>query len=118
MRQLLDGQALGMALAELYHFRDNEKIFVLGHWDQLKRAPRLIMVTSLGYVRGFPTNVMVNAIEAPVPWSFDNPLPGWWKTASTASLLPGIIPIAPQDVLDLKLLHIRDNAVIVDTWTL
>ena len=35
-----------------------------------------------------------------------------------ASLLPGIIPIAPQDVLDLKLLHIRDNAVIVDTWTL
>ncbi|SDZ60780.1 MSMEG_0572 family protein [Jannaschia faecimaris] len=35
-----------------------------------------------------------------------------------ASLLPGIIPIAPQDVLDLKLLHVRDNAVIVDTWTL
>jgi len=33
------------------------------------------------------------------------------------SLLPGITPIAPQDVLDLKLLHIRDDAVIVDTWT-
>ena len=33
------------------------------------------------------------------------------------SLLEGIIPIAPQDVLDLKLLHVRDNAVIVDTWT-
>lgn len=33
------------------------------------------------------------------------------------SLLPGIVPIAPQDVLDLKLLHIRDDAVIVDTWT-
>ena len=33
------------------------------------------------------------------------------------SLLPGITPIAPQDVLGLKLLHIRDDAVIVDTWT-
>lgn len=34
------------------------------------------------------------------------------------SLLPGITPIAPQDVLDLKLLHVRDNALILDTWTL
>ncbi len=34
------------------------------------------------------------------------------------SLIPGIIPIAPQDVLDLILLHRRDNAFILDTWTL
>jgi uncharacterized repeat protein (TIGR04044 family) len=34
------------------------------------------------------------------------------------SLIPGITPIAPQDVLDCILLHKRDNAVIVDTWTL
>lgn len=33
------------------------------------------------------------------------------------SLIPGIIPIAPQDVLDCILLHKRDNAVILDTWT-
>ena len=33
------------------------------------------------------------------------------------SLVPGIIPIAPQDVLDLSLIHARDNAFIVDTWT-
>jgi uncharacterized repeat protein (TIGR04044 family) len=33
------------------------------------------------------------------------------------SLIEGIRPINPLDVLDLKLLHIRDNAVIVDTWT-
>ena len=33
------------------------------------------------------------------------------------SLIPGIRPIAPQDVLDLKLLMIQDNAVIIDTWT-
>jgi len=34
------------------------------------------------------------------------------------SLLPGIKPIAPQDVLDIVLLHRRDGAFILDTWTL
>lgn len=34
------------------------------------------------------------------------------------SLLEGVRPINPLDVLDLKLLHVRDNAVIIDTWTM
>jgi uncharacterized repeat protein (TIGR04044 family) len=34
------------------------------------------------------------------------------------ALLPGIIPISPLDVLDIILLHRRDNAFILDTWTL
>jgi len=34
------------------------------------------------------------------------------------SLIPGITPVAPQDVLDIILLHRRDNAFILDTWTL
>lgn len=34
------------------------------------------------------------------------------------SLIEGIRPINPLDVLDLVLLHKRDNAVIIDTWTL
>ena len=34
------------------------------------------------------------------------------------SLQEGIVPIAPQDVLDLVLLHRRDGAFILDTWTL
>jgi uncharacterized repeat protein (TIGR04044 family) len=33
------------------------------------------------------------------------------------SLISGIRPISPLDVLDLVLLHKRDNAVIIDTWT-
>ncbi len=33
------------------------------------------------------------------------------------ALLPGITPIAPQDVLDCILLHKKANAVIIDTWT-
>jgi uncharacterized repeat protein (TIGR04044 family) len=33
------------------------------------------------------------------------------------SPLPGIIPIAPQDVLDCMLPHKKANAVILDNWT-
>lgn len=34
------------------------------------------------------------------------------------SILPGIKPISPLDVLDLILLHRRDNAFTLNTWTL
>lgn len=34
------------------------------------------------------------------------------------ALIEGIRAISPLDVLDLKLLHVRDNALILDTWTL
>ncbi|MBB3973816.1 MSMEG_0572/Sll0783 family nitrogen starvation response protein [Hansschlegelia beijingensis] len=34
------------------------------------------------------------------------------------SLIEGITPISPLDVLDLVLLHRRDNAFILDSWTL
>jgi uncharacterized repeat protein (TIGR04044 family) len=34
------------------------------------------------------------------------------------SLLPGIIPINPLDVLDIQLVHRNENAFIVHTWTL
>ena len=35
-----------------------------------------------------------------------------------ASLIPGIRPISPLDVLDLILLHRKANAFILNTWTL
>jgi uncharacterized repeat protein (TIGR04044 family) len=34
------------------------------------------------------------------------------------SLIEGIRAISPLDVLDLKLIHARENALILDTWTL
>ena len=34
------------------------------------------------------------------------------------SLIEGIRPINPLDVLDIVLLHKKANAVIIDTWTL
>lgn len=35
-----------------------------------------------------------------------------------SALIPGIIPIDPLDVLDLILLHRRDGAFVLHTWTL
>lgn len=34
------------------------------------------------------------------------------------SLIPGIRPISPLDVLDIMLMHRKDGAFILDTWTL
>jgi len=34
------------------------------------------------------------------------------------SLLPGITPISPLDVLDLNLIHRRNGSVIIDSWTM
>ena len=34
------------------------------------------------------------------------------------SLIPGIRPISPLDVMDIQLLHKRDNAFVVNSWTL
>lgn len=34
------------------------------------------------------------------------------------SLIPGIRPISPLDVLDIVLVHRKENALILDTWTL
>lgn len=34
------------------------------------------------------------------------------------SLIPGIRPISPLDVLDIQLIHKRDNAFVINSWTL
>lgn len=76
-RQLLDLEALGQSLAELHHFAPRERIFAFNCWRTIKDSERLLLATSVGYVRGYPTDVIRAAIEAPVPLTFEQPLPGW-----------------------------------------
>lgn len=76
-RELLDLEALGQPLAELHHFGPYEKVYAVNLWRPLKDAERMVLVTSLGYARSYPTDVIVPAIEAPVPLTFEQPLPGW-----------------------------------------
>lgn len=76
-REVLDLEALGQPLSELYHFGPYENVYAVNRWRPLKEAERLVLVTSLGYARSYPTDVIVPAIEAPVPLTFEQPLPGW-----------------------------------------
>jgi hypothetical chaperone protein len=69
--------AVGQRLEELYQFQENEAVFAIASWRSLKSYPRLVLATSLGFARAYPTTVITPAIEAPVPLTFEQPLPGW-----------------------------------------
>lgn len=75
-RQLLDLGELGLGVADFYHFGAEEELCTLNQWSALKERPRLLLVTSRGFVRAYVTEAMVPAIEGPVPLAFDQPLPG------------------------------------------
>ena len=76
-RDLMDLEALGQPLGELHHFGPYEKVYAVNRWQALKEAERMVLVTSLGYARSYPTDVIVPSIEAPVPLTFEQALPGW-----------------------------------------
>ncbi|MFZ4833865.1 MSMEG_0572/Sll0783 family nitrogen starvation response protein [Rouxiella sp. Mn2063] len=86
---------------------------------------------TLGIQRGFPT---LGAEAFPGHQNYNNQLTKFMAEGGKVyacrfalqalyghgepSLIEGIRPISPLDVLDLKLLHSRDNALIIDTWTM
>ncbi|MFH8134505.1 MSMEG_0572/Sll0783 family nitrogen starvation response protein [Pantoea osteomyelitidis] len=86
---------------------------------------------TLGVQRGFPT---LGAEAFPGHQNYNNQLTKFMAEGGKVyacrfalqalyghgepSLIEGIRAINPLDVLDLKLLHTRDNALIIDTWTM
>ncbi|CAI1808988.1 MSMEG_0572 family protein [Serratia ficaria] len=86
---------------------------------------------TLGVQRGFPT---LGAEVFPGHQNYNNQLTKFMAEGGKVyacrfalqalyghgepSLIEGIRPINPLDVLDLKLLHSRDNALVIDTWTM
>ncbi len=75
-RQLLDLHAMGLGLPDLHKLEKRETLCTLASWSKLRVATKMIIVTTRGYVRAYPLNVMISNIEAPVPLRFDHPLPG------------------------------------------
>lgn len=76
-RQLQDLARLGQSLFNRYHFAKDEAIFAIANWSQLRQAERLVIVTSLGFGRAYPAEMLRPAVEGPVPFAFDKPLAGW-----------------------------------------
>lgn len=75
-RQLLDLQATNLTITDLHHLEARESLCGIAHWNEIKQQERLLIVTTTGLARAYPINVMVDSIEAPIPFRFENRLEG------------------------------------------
>ncbi len=75
-RQLLALREVGLGIENVHRLARREAIVALVNWSAARERERLLLVTSTGYARAYPLDVLRPAIEAPVPLAFDNPPPG------------------------------------------
>jgi hypothetical chaperone protein len=75
-RQLADLANVGLSITDLHQLEPFEKVCAISRWEYLKQHAKLLLVTSSGYTRTYPMNVLKTNVEAPVPMRFDQPLPG------------------------------------------
>ena len=75
-RQLLDLQAMDMQLSDHHRMAAQETVCIVGSWTQIREKDRLLIVTTQGFARAYPLNILRSNIEGPVPLKLDDPLPG------------------------------------------
>lgn len=75
-RQLADLQALDLTLGNLFRLKPRETVCAAAKWAAIRSQDRLLLVTSTGFARAYPLDVMRENIEAPIPLMFDTPLLG------------------------------------------
>jgi hypothetical chaperone protein len=75
-RQLADLQALDLTLGNLFRLKPRETLCAAGRWEAIRNQERLLLVTSTGFVRAYPLDVLRENIEGPVPLMFDTPPTG------------------------------------------
>ena len=75
-RQLAEQQMARVSLRQVFQLGEREVLCTVARWREIKQQEKLLLVTSSGVARPYPTRVMIESIEAPVPLLFDNPLPG------------------------------------------
>ncbi len=75
-RQLAEQQVANVTLNQVFQLGKREVLCTVARWRTIKQQEKLLLVTSAGLARPYPTRVMIESIEAPVPLLFDNPLPG------------------------------------------
>ncbi|MCA9902193.1 MAG: Hsp70 family protein, partial [Anaerolineales bacterium] len=75
-RQLAEQQVAKVTLNQVFQLEEREVLCTVARWRQIKQQEKLLLVTSSGLARPYPTRVMIESIEAPVPLMFDQPLPG------------------------------------------
>lgn len=75
-RQLAEQQVANVTLNQVFQLEKREVLCTVARWRAIKQQEKLLLVTSAGLARPYPTRVMIESIEAPVPLMFDQPLPG------------------------------------------
>lgn len=75
-REQLERQRLELTLGNLYRLERQETVVYLCDWQTVSSASRLLLLTSAGVARPFPTHVLRESIEAPTPLKFDHALDG------------------------------------------
>ncbi len=75
-RQLADWGRMGLTLGDMHKLEREERVCALTNWTAVSKHPKLLLVTSAGVARPYPTNVLASSIQAPIPFKFDHPLDG------------------------------------------
>jgi hypothetical chaperone protein len=75
-RQLAEQQVAKVTLNQVFQLEEREVLCTVARWREIRQQEKLLLVTSAGLARPYPTRVMIESIEAPVPLMFDQPLPG------------------------------------------
>jgi hypothetical chaperone protein len=75
-RQLADLEQVSVTARDLFQLAPRESISAVAAWSAIRGRERLLLVTSTGFVRAYPMDVLRGSIEAPTPYRFDSPLPG------------------------------------------
>ncbi len=73
---ITDLKELELDLAGYFQLKEGEQVSAIGRWKSIKRQPKLMVATSRGYARVYNLNGMIEQIEGPTPYLFDQPLPG------------------------------------------
>ena len=73
---LRDLQDVGLDPGGYFHLRDQERFCALTHWSLVRRQPKLLIVTTFGFTRAYQLSKMIESVEGPTPYHFNQPLPG------------------------------------------
>ncbi len=75
-RQLAELREAGLDIENLHRFAARESVCAVVDWSAAREQERLLFITSTGYARAYPLDVLRPAIEASVPFGFNDPLDG------------------------------------------
>ena len=73
---LQDLLEVGLDVASYFQLKAQEEIRAMTRWREVRERPKLLVPTTFGYARAYQLSKMIESVEGPTPYQFDQPLPG------------------------------------------